>query len=123
MYAYHETEVALTSARFFLKHALHARADFIFLVNGISQLEREIPKNLSNVSVRLRDNICYDLGSHGQVLAEDDRALVKKYQKFILLNSSIRGPFMPLWSRDCWTDIYMSMITDTVKVRIMKGRL
>lgn len=116
MYAYHESETALASGRFFLKHALYAHADFIFMVNGISQFEREIPKELPNVEVRLRENKCYDLGSYGQMFDEDDRALVKRYKKFILLNSSIRGPFIPMWSKACWTDIYLNMITDWVKV-------
>jgi len=86
------------------------------MVNGISQLEREIPKSIPNLEVRLRDNECFDLGSYGQMLGEDDRALVKKYKKFILLNSSIRGPFLPTWSKDCWSDVYMDMVTDKVKV-------
>ena len=116
VYAYHESEAALESARFFIKHGLHAYADFIFMVNGISQLEREIPKSIPNLEVRLRDNECFDLGSYGQMLGEDDRALVKKYKKFILLNSSIRGPFLPTWSKDCWSDVYMDMVTDEVKV-------
>jgi len=116
VYAYHETETALRNARFFIQHGLHGSADFIFIVNGISQLERELPKDLSNVEVRLRDNECFDLGSYGQMLGEDDRALAKKYKKFILLNSSIRGPFLPVWSKDCWSDVYGDMITDSVKV-------
>lgn len=116
VYAYHESDAALKSGRFFLKHGLHAHADFIFVVNGPSQFEREIPKNLTNVEVRLRDNICYDLGTYGQILGENERALVKKYKRFILLNSSIRGPFLPTWSKDCWSDIYSDMITDVVKV-------
>lgn len=33
----------------------------------------------------------------GEVLEANDRALVKKYDKFILMNASIRGPFMPHW--------------------------
>jgi hypothetical protein len=123
VYAYHENENALANARFFIKHALHNHADFLFLINGDSILEKEIPTYLPNVQMRLRHNLCYDLGSSGQVLLENNRHLVQKYKKFILLNSSIRGPFLPVWSRDCWTDIYTNMVTDVVKVRERISRI
>jgi hypothetical protein len=116
VYAYHESENALANARFFINHALHASSDFLFLINGPSLLEKEVPTHLPNIDIRLRENVCYDLGSYGEVLGQDDRSLVKKYRKFILLNSSIRGPFLPVWSKECWTDIYQNIVTDTVKV-------
>jgi len=33
-----------------------------------------------------RDNSCYDLGAHGEVLNANDQKLVEKYDKFILMN-------------------------------------
>ncbi len=123
VYAFHESETALANARFFINHALHANADFLFLINGPSALEKDIPTHLPNIDIRLRENTCYDLGSYGEVLGQDDRLLAKKYKKFILLNSSIRGPFLPVWSRECWTDIYANMVTDTVKVRALVEKI
>ncbi|RDW94947.1 hypothetical protein BP5796_00710 [Coleophoma crateriformis] len=119
MYAYHETDNALTNANFFLQHGLHAAADFIFIINGASLLERQIPVHLPNVKVALRTNNCFDLGAHGAVLLEEDRALIKRYKKFILLNASIRGPFTPRWADKCWSDVYQDLVTDTVKLAAM----
>ena len=54
------------------------------------------------------------MGAFAQVLVKDD--FYKKYNKFITMNSSIRGPFFPLWSTQCWTDAYLNKVTDKVKV-------
>ena len=63
-----------------------------------------------------RANDCYDLGAHGEVLQANDRELVKIYDKFILMNASVRGPFMPRWSQACWTDAFTNRVTDQVKL-------
>lgn len=41
---------------------------------------------------------------------------VKQYKKIIMLNASIRGPFVPHWSKECWSDAYLDRVTDEVKV-------
>lgn len=56
------------------------------------------------------------MGSYGEVYKANDQALVKKYKKFINMNASIRGPFMPAWSDQCWTDVFATSVTDKVKV-------
>jgi hypothetical protein len=41
----------------------------------------------------------------------------RKYRRFILMNASIRGPFMPHWSGQCWSEVYLRKVTEEVKVR------
>jgi hypothetical protein len=53
--------------------------------------------------------------AHGLHDAAD---LYKKYTRFITLNTSLRGPFMPHWADNCWSDMYLSKLTDQVKVCI-----
>jgi len=89
---HHDTPDANANTRFFLRHALHDRADFVFILNGESQLRDEIPDDLPNVRVVQRDNTCYDLGAHGEVLQANERELVKKYNKFILMNGEPAPP-------------------------------
>ncbi len=91
---HHDTDDANANTRFFIQHALHDRADFIFILNGESELRDEFPEHLPNVRVIQRDNTCYDLGAHGEVLQADDRELVKAYDKFILMNGK-SGPPCP----------------------------
>lgn len=88
-------------------------ADFIFIMYGPTNVTQFIPQK-ANIRVVSRPSSCFDLGVHGEVLRKD--ALWKKYNRFITLNSSIRGPFMPYWSRSCWSDAFLDHVTDEVKV-------
>ena len=71
-----------------------------------------------------RDNTCFDLGAHHAVLsAERDngrRPYKDSYKRFILMNASIRGPFVPHWSRECWSDAYLGRLNERVKVLLTK---
>ena len=118
MYAYFETESARQNLKFFLSHGLHANADFVFILNGETDVDNTlIPASESNVLIVRRPNTCYDLGAHGQVLRDNDGELMRKHSRFILMNASIRGPFVPFWSRECWSDAYLGRLSDQVKVR------
>ena len=70
---------------------------------------------MDNVRVVRRPNVCFDLGAFGEVLRDGD--LWRRYRRFITLNASIRGPFVPSWSDKCWSDAYLDRVTDDVKVR------
>ena len=70
-----------------------------------------------------RENTCFDLGAHAEVLTREEppgggRMLKDRYKRFILMNASIRGPFVPHWSRECWSEAYLGRLNDRVKVRI-----
>ncbi|CZR68683.1 uncharacterized protein PAC_18582 [Phialocephala subalpina] len=67
-----------------------------------------------NIRFIKRPNDCYDLGGFAEILITDD--LYKKYNRFILMNASIRGPFMPYWSKQCWSDLYLDQLSDETKL-------
>ncbi|KAK6500322.1 hypothetical protein TWF481_010666 [Arthrobotrys musiformis] len=117
LYAYHETQNAHRNAQFFITHGLHAHADFIFILNGEAnpKFVKSIPQ-ADNIQIIQRDNTCFDLGSYAEVLTRNNSKLVKKYNRFILMNASLRGPFLPTWSRECWSDAILSKVTDTNKL-------
>lgn len=114
MYTYAESENARTNLKFFLRNGLHGRADFIFIFNGDTDAVDLIPDE-PNISIVQRENKCFDMGAHGEVLRRDD--LWKNYKRFILMNASIRGPFAPTYHPSCWMDAFLGKITDKVKVR------
>lgn len=114
LYAYSQTDAAQANLEFFIKHALNKRADFKFIINGDDAKAREIIPKEDNIQIITRPNDCYDLGAYAEVLTKDD--LWKKYKKFITINASLRGPFMPAWAQGCWMDMYLGKITDEVKV-------
>ncbi|KFZ20185.1 hypothetical protein V502_03284 [Pseudogymnoascus sp. VKM F-4520 (FW-2644)] len=156
-YAYYESAFARANLKFFVDHALHDAADFIFILNGetdadqtIIFAEPDIPEDLrdvipkrnkKNIFVKKRPNTCFDLGAHNEVLnsflggegwigqdgpipepkgmlvsAGDSMLLRNKYKRYILMNASIRGPFVPRWSTQCWTDSYLNRLTDKIKL-------
>ncbi|KAF4626105.1 hypothetical protein G7Y89_g12056 [Cudoniella acicularis] len=113
LYAYFETENSRQNLEFFIAHALHGAADFMFILNGDNKAEEIIPKK-PNIKYIHRKNDCYDLGAFAEVLVKDD--LYKKYKKFITMNGSIRGPFLPQWATGCWSDMYLNRVTEQVKL-------
>jgi hypothetical protein len=113
LYAYYETENSRQNLEYFLAHGLHGAADFIFILNGENHAEDIIPTE-PNIRYIRRKNDCYDLGAFAEVLTKDD--LYRKYKKFITMNASIRGPFLPYWATGCWSDMFLSRVTEEVKV-------
>ena len=99
--------------KFFLAHGLHGAADFLFIINGDTKQDELIP-NKPNIRIHRRENTCFDLGAFAEVLTKND--FYKGYQRYILLNGSIRGPFLPHWADGCWSDMYVNKLTDEVKV-------
>ncbi|ROV89258.1 hypothetical protein VSDG_09072 [Cytospora chrysosperma] len=129
LYAYSDTPVARDNLRFFLNHGLHAAADFIFILNGMDNVTAQellIPQGASNIRTVLRPNTCFDLGAYGEVLRGDTVALglgparlelYKRYKRFILLNSSVRGPFLPHWGQGaCWSELFLSKVNVDTKL-------
>ena len=38
------------------------------------------------------------------------------FDRFILMNASVRGPFMPLWNFSCWTEAFWGLVSEKVKL-------
>ncbi|CAK7216389.1 hypothetical protein SBRCBS47491_002808 [Sporothrix bragantina] len=112
-YVYSESKFGRDNIRYFIQMALHENADFIFIFNGPVSVKELIP-DWSNIRIIQRNNTCYDMGAVGEVMRTDN--LWKNYKKFISINSSLRGPFIPYWSNACWSDMYLNKVTDTVKL-------
>lgn len=113
LYAFSESDEARINIQYFIDHGLHDAADFIFILNGKTDIHKIIPQK-NNINHIQRPNDCFDLGSYAEVLTKSE--LYKKYRRFIMLNASLRGPFLPSWSRSCWSSLYLSRITPTRKL-------
>ncbi|GAM90102.1 hypothetical protein ANO11243_081420 [Dothideomycetidae sp. 11243] len=122
VYAYYEDDdkLGLRNANFFIEHGLHASADFIFILQGEAPNLRHSIPNEPNIRVIQRDNTCMDLGAYGEVFRAEPE-LATRYKKFIFLNASVRGPFLPMWSEACWTNAFTSRLSETTKLVSMSG--
>lgn len=119
LYSYAESENARENLAFYISNALNGRADFVFIFNGETNAHEMLPQ-LPNIRIVQRENKCFDIGAHGEVLRQGD--LWKGYKRFILMNASVRGPFMPTYVPNCWMDAFLGRITDKVKVSNDKQR-
>jgi hypothetical protein len=113
LYNYFESVKAKRNLKFFLDHGVHERQDTDFLLVSNSHVCLDLPIQ-PNFGIIFRNNTCFDLGAYKETILRFD--LGKRYSKFILLNGSVRGPFMPSWSKDCWTDAFTRRLNDTVKL-------
>jgi hypothetical protein len=113
MYNYFESVKAKRNLKFFLDHGVHERSDTDFLLVTNSHVCLDLPPQ-SNFGLIFRNNTCFDLGAHKETI--ERYKLDIRYKKFILLNGSVRGPFMASWSKDCWTDAFTRRLNDTVKL-------
>lgn len=107
VYVFHEhTE----NVRFFLAHGIqpYPETDWVVVINQPT-LSVKVPPYVRVIN---RENKGWDFGGWSCVLSN----LSKPYDYYILLNSSVRGPFLPRWCTQPWTTIFTGMLNDEVKL-------
>lgn len=143
-YVYVESPTNRENLIFFIRHGLYHSADFVFTFNGETNAHELLPNHpsspyynasMNNIEVIHRENIGLDFAGHAETLLrewnQDETSLIpmgkedqggkkfwQSYNRFILMNASVRGPFLPYWSQDCWSEAFWRKITATVKVCI-----
>ena len=97
--------------------------DFVFIFNNLNQ-RFEFLTEKKNVRIMTRENIGLDFGGWTHVLfskdPDNDKYLYEKYDYFIFLNQTVRGPFLPLWYQQkkhgFWPELFISNLNDDVKL-------
>ena len=84
--------------------------DFLIISNDKSNIF-DVP---DYVKTFFRDNIGYDFGGWSDALLTNN--LYENYDKFIFVNSSVIGPFIPSYCKDKWTDIYINGLQNNIKL-------
>jgi hypothetical protein len=87
--------------------------DYLVIINGKSRLLGEL-----TALARRRANACYDGGSIGEVLRAHPELVAGAYGYYVLMNSSVRGPFLPRYYPRAlpWTAALTGLLTDEVKL-------
>ncbi|KAK9826482.1 hypothetical protein WJX81_003889 [Elliptochloris bilobata] len=99
VYVYAETDAeSRNNLRFFLQHGVRPDDGAHYVVTVQSEdavlataLESEVVQD--NVRFLSHLNVCYDWGTFGWVVRS--KIITSAYKYFIMLNSSVRGPFLP----------------------------
>lgn len=139
IYVYHESqEWYRENLRFFIRVAMQDNdnnsTDYLLVINGISDLPLRgllastLAQREGRVWVLQRANTCYDGGTVGEVLRTHPH-LAESYFYYVLMNSSVRGPFLPRYfqrikgeeghaepRRRSWTSPLTSLLNDEVKL-------
>jgi hypothetical protein len=104
-----------TNLDFFIKKGIleNANIDYKIIVNG-HQISIDIP-NLKNVEIIKRDNVSFDFGGYSSVILNIDYS---KYDYFIFLNDSVRGPYLLNWfPKDYnWTKLFTNKLDSETKL-------
>lgn len=87
--------------------------DFMIISNDTSQPDK-VANVPTNVKILYRSNTGYDFGGWSEALLLNN--LYQSYDKFIFVNSSVIGPFMPPSYTEKWTDIYINGLQGNIKL-------
>lgn len=109
LFVYHEYNDRVKN---FVNSAIFLDPDIDFLIiNNGSPVEITIPDHVIYFKT---DNEGYDFGGWSKGLLYNN--LYKGYDKFIFINSSCMGPYLPSYFKGNWTDVYLDGLTSSIKL-------
>jgi hypothetical protein len=114
IYALHERTL---NVDFFIKHGIvdDPDVDYYFVINN-PHLSMEVP----GCTVINRENKNFDFGAWSHVLFStnsNSNYLYQDYDYFVFINSSVRGPFYPVWYKEQnWIRLFINQVTDELKL-------
>ena len=74
------------------------RVSGAIVVEQLSPRQVDLPPLPRNVRVEYHPNGCYDWGTIGWLL-DSGKVDTRPYKYFIFMNSSVRGPFLPVFNK------------------------
>lgn len=124
IYVWVDTDVSsLGNLEFFIRHGVHRSqpADYYFILQNVNKIPvntSALPSLPPNAHYIQHENECFDLGTYGWFLSSNI-VDITKYKYFVLMNASIRGPFLTAYFPSdlfWWFDVFTRLLTDEVKL-------
>jgi hypothetical protein len=112
IYNYFERDaIYRDNLRFFIEAGISPeKIDYVFTVNG----ECSVPlPEASNIRHVRRANAAFDFGAYSEAIETTE---LDKYDYFFFVNCSARGPFLPPHNQDSWTQPFLRLITEDIKL-------
>ncbi|KAJ3014932.1 hypothetical protein HKX48_004878 [Thoreauomyces humboldtii] len=107
--------VQTDNLKFFLNQGLLTTVDYLFVMHSPMPAGVSIP-DLPNLFVWHKENRCYDLGAFKQGVEHMESKYGRSYQRYLLINASVRGPFLPPHDRSCWIDHFFNKLDERTKL-------
>ena len=115
IYVYKEDgNEVLKNLQYFLEHGLIKNSHYIFVINNY-HCSLSIPASTLQIPITvLRFPNNYDLVSWKRVIFEYVKVnLLLTFDYVYFLNSTCRGPFIPIYVKDNWQDIFRNRLLST----------
>lgn len=93
---------------FFLTRAWRPDLDIFIVISGETGIS---PPNLPNVRYIQTANYGQDFGALATLVNDD---ALDSYDRLIFVNCTVRGPFLPPYDAQCWTQPFLSLLTGDV---------
>jgi hypothetical protein len=101
--------------KYFINNCIFYDENIDFVIISNNKTNREFMVDVpSYVKILYRDNIGYDFGGWSEALLSNN--LYQSYDKFIFVNSSVSGPFIPADYSGKWTDMYINGLRNNIKL-------
>lgn len=94
----------------FLFFGLDEINDFIIIVSGVCSLD--IPIHKKNIKVFNLENFNLDYGAYCKLIQSEFH--IHDYEFIFFINSSVRGPFIPPYIKETWTNIFINFFNSNV---------
>ena len=109
IYAYYEkNDLYKENFIFFLKNGILDNVDYYIVING--ECTVDIPQK-KNIIIYKRENKGYDFGAFSFLI----KKLIKKYDYYFFLNTSIRGPYLKNNNKK-WIYYFLDLFNKDVKI-------
>ncbi|WP_395340337.1 hypothetical protein PN836_016645 [Ningiella sp. W23] len=93
---------------FFLSLAWRVELDFFIIIAGDTTIK--LPQH-DNIRYFFTENLQHDFAGYSLVVDDEGFNI---YSHFIFLNCTVRGPFLPPYVNQCWTQPFVSLLKDSV---------
>jgi hypothetical protein len=112
IYNYYEKDnIYKENFEFFLEHATDIDAHFLITINGHHTVNL---KYTENIIYLLRDNVGFDFGAYDDAI--EKYTAIEDYDYYFFVNCVVRGPFMPAYCRQPWTEPFLDLLSGDVKL-------
>lgn len=112
IYHYYEKDQSyIDNFLHFIQFAYRPELNYLIVIAGIASIE--LPQ-ASNITYFYAKNQNYDYGGYAQVIK--DLKFETNYANFIFVNSSVRGPFLPVHSKKTWANHLFDLYSDNIGI-------
>jgi hypothetical protein len=112
LYHYYEKDQSyIDNFAHFLRFGYDSNLDYLIVIAGECSLD--LP-SLDNVQYFSTENKNFDYGGYCAAIQALD--LWQRYDFYLFINSSVRGPFLPAYCNQEWTKLFIEQLSDEVGI-------